>query len=115
MIPAAQVIEIITEQFPDISFDVNNTTTLFQKFEHLADHATALLDNDELERAQQLFILLEELTPHVEPITLIAIENVFIYRLGTHIECDKQRKQLLVLLPGHFKEIMVAQLTAPGI
>jgi len=114
MIPAEQVIEIITEQFPDISFS-DAQAKLFQKFECIADYAISLLDEDNHQNMQRLLHLLAELMSHAEPVAVIAIENVFIYRLGTRIESDDRRKQLITFLPDRFLDTMVAQFTAPGI
>jgi hypothetical protein len=115
MIPTEQVIEIIAEQFSECNLDTAAATTLFQKFDCIADYAISLLDNKKYDNAKRLFLLLEEMVPHVEQVTVIAIENVLIYRLGTMIECNRKRAQLRSLLPERFREIMIKQFTLSNI
>ena len=115
MIPEEQVIEIICEQFPEFCISQDGTNDLYKKFEQITDYAIGLLNKQANNELQRMTDVIHELHQHCSKKVGIAIENIFIYKLGTFITIAANRNELLELLPPKFKERMIRQMIVSNI
>lgn len=116
MIPESQVLEIICERCPGLTIPpAAKACSIYGSFEFLSDYAVELVRKRADEEFRLLTRTLHQLYQHCGVTVTNAIENIFVYKLGTFISMMQNREELLGLLPGAFKEKLVGQMTVSGI
>lgn len=114
MIPEEHVLEIICEQFPELCL-TQQSNDLYKKFEQIADYAINLLQKKSDNELKSITSVMLDLHQHCSNKVSIAIENVFIYKLGTFVTVSENREELMKLLPAAIKDKMVRQMIASNI
>jgi len=109
-------LEKIETEFPELHLDKSSDVKkTFRAFDTISDYALKLLNNDDHGRLEKFFKLIDGIRKRCSTITKIAIDNIFIYRISTHIECASCRKKLIDMMPESMRSIMLHNFHAPAI
>jgi len=91
------------------------TTHLYRQCSTLADEVLRLMKQRELAEARSCLQHIQDVyTSTGRNAIRTAIENVFLYRLGTFMFCSRARAGLLQLLPKVLHDKLMQQMLASG-
>jgi hypothetical protein len=116
MIHSKQALEIIKDTFPELKkMQTDTAAKPFKCFESVTEFAISLLADRDHTKIKTLYKTVENIYSQCEPTLAMAIENIFLYKIGEYLELKTNKKELLELLPAGFQKIVFRQYYAPGI
>ncbi|HYD21226.1 MAG TPA: hypothetical protein VEB40_07125 [Flavipsychrobacter sp.] len=108
MIPDSQVIEIITEQFPDIELDCPKSR-VYKAFECISVYADRLLKKQAYEEFKQFINFVNQLHFYGNNRIKTCIDNIFLYNLSNYIDLSSDPHATRQLLPTRMRTILQKQ------
>lgn len=110
------IVETIETEFPQLRLKQDSASrSVPRTFGTIADYALDLLNKAEHHQVKRFMKMMDSIYGRCNVAARLAIENVFVYRVGTHISSCDYRRRLVALLPESFRDIMMKQFNAPAI
>jgi hypothetical protein len=114
MIPDHQIIDIVTQQYPEVKNKCDKAK-LFNSFENISAYAQQLLEHESYFEFKSLCAFLNQLYYHSTGKVKICIDNIFLYKISNFTDLCCNADQIRKLLPDRMRMLMQEQHGAPGI
>lgn len=108
MIPNSQIIEIISEQFPEMKFTCPKGKVL-EGFQFVSAYAKELLEKGDQKTFKDLVYFVDQLYYHGDGKLKMGVDNVLLYNLSSCIDISPNAHNIREILPHRMRELIINQ------